>query len=72
MTDIPIKQKRGFAAMSPEKRKEISSRGGHAAQKKGTAHRWNVQEASLAGVKGGQASAERKTLLRQAAKDSFV
>lgn len=45
--------KRGFAAMDPEKRREIARRGGKAAQAKGNAHRWTKEEAIAAGKKGG-------------------
>jgi hypothetical protein len=50
-------KKRGFAAMSPEKRRQISSKGGKAAQRKGTGHRYTTSaEAAAAGSKGGKAS----------------
>jgi general stress protein YciG len=42
--------------MSAEKQREIASKGGRAAHLKGTAHEWTVDEARLAGRKGGQAS----------------
>jgi general stress protein YciG len=45
---------RGFAAMSPEKQKQIASEGGRAAHKQGVAHEWNSDEARRAGKKGGQ------------------
>lgn len=45
---------RGFAAMSPEKQKQIASEGGRAAHKLGVAHEWNSDEARKAGKKGGQ------------------
>ena len=32
------KERRGFASMSPEKQREIASKGGRAAHEKGTAH----------------------------------
>lgn len=48
-----MSEKRGFAAMSPEKRKEISSKGGRAAHAKGAAHVFTPEEASIAGSKGG-------------------
>ena len=48
--------KRGFAAMSPEKQREIASKGGRAAHQKGTAHEWSSDEAREAGRKGGMAS----------------
>ena len=50
------KQRRGFAAMSPEKQKEIASLGGKAAHAKGTAHEFSPEEAREAGRKGGQAA----------------
>jgi general stress protein YciG len=42
--------------MSPEKQREIASKGGRAAHLKGTAHEWTSEEARLAGRKGGQIS----------------
>jgi general stress protein YciG len=45
---------RGFAAMSPERQKQIASEGGRAAHKQGVAHEWNSDEARRAGRKGGQ------------------
>jgi general stress protein YciG len=46
--------KRGFAAMNEEKRKEIASKGGHAAHEQGVAHEWNSQQAKAAGKKSGK------------------
>jgi uncharacterized protein len=42
--------------MSPEKQREIASKGGRAAHQKGTAHEWSSEEAREAGRKGGMAS----------------
>jgi hypothetical protein len=42
--------------MSPEKQREIASKGGRAAHEKGTAHEWTAEEARNAGRKGGQIS----------------
>jgi len=42
--------------MSPEKQREIASKGGRAAHQKGTAHEWTSDEARNAGRKGGQIS----------------
>jgi hypothetical protein len=42
--------------MSPEKQREIASKGGRAAHEKGTAHEWTPDEARQAGRKGGQIS----------------
>ena len=39
------KERRGFASMSPEKQREIASKGGRAAHEKGTAHEWTPDEA---------------------------
>ena len=46
---------RGFAAMTPERRAEISRMGGVSAHRKGTAHQWNPASAQEAGRKGGLA-----------------
>jgi len=50
------RERRGFASMSPEKQREIASKGGRAAHVKGTAHEWTADEARSAGRKGGQMS----------------
>ena len=50
------KERRGFASMSPERQREIASKGGRAAHEKGTAHEWTAEEARHAGRKGGQVS----------------
>jgi hypothetical protein len=42
--------------MSPDKQREIASKGGRAAHAKGTAHEWTSEEARNAGRKGGQIS----------------
>jgi general stress protein YciG len=54
--DQPQKAKRGFAAMSPERQRQIASQGGRAAHEQGVAHEWNKDEARAAGKKGGQVS----------------
>lgn len=43
---------RGLATMSPERRREIASKGGRTSQARGTAHQWTPEEASAAGKKG--------------------
>ena len=53
---VKMKERRGFASMSPEKQREIASKGGRAAHQKGTAHEWTSEEARSAGRKGGQIS----------------
>lgn len=52
-------QGRGFASMSPEKKREIASLGGKAAHALGTAHKWTSEEAQAAGRKGGKISRRR-------------
>lgn len=54
--NVTRKERRGFASMSPEKQREIASKGGRAAHEKGTAHEWTAEEARSAGRKGGQVS----------------
>lgn len=53
--DTTEKPARGFAAMTPEKRREISQRGGRAVQASGKAHKWTSDEARAAGSMGGRA-----------------
>jgi general stress protein YciG len=55
------KSRRGFAAMSPERQREIASQGGRAAHQQGVAHQWNAAEAKEAGKKGGQISGRRRS-----------
>jgi len=44
---------RGFAALSPERRAEISRLGGQKSQSIGVAHRFNSETGSKAGQRGG-------------------
>lgn len=53
--------RRGFAAMDPERQREIASRGGKAAHQKGTAHQFTPEEARTAGSKGGQVAHQKGT-----------
>jgi len=48
--------RRGFAAMDPERQRQIASEGGRAAHRQGVAHEWSTEEARAAGRKGGQNS----------------
>ena len=57
----PVSKKRGFAAMDPERQKEIASAGGKAAHAKGSAHEFTGDEAREAGRKGGQSVSRDKT-----------
>lgn len=47
------KPRRGFAAMDPATLRAVCSQGGKNAHAHGTAHRFNPEEASKAGKKGG-------------------
>lgn len=49
------KRPRGFALLSPERRREISSMGGKAGHASGSAHEWTAEEARTNGRKGGLA-----------------
>lgn len=57
-------KKRGFASMDVSRQREIASKGGRAAHKKGTAHEFTPDEARAAGRKGGQAAHSRGTAHR--------
>lgn len=46
---------RGFASMDRKRQRDIASKGGKAAHKKGAAHEWTREEAQAAGRKGGLA-----------------
>lgn len=46
---------RGFASMTPERRREIASMGAKKAHANGNAHKWTPEEARAAGKKGGLA-----------------
>jgi uncharacterized protein len=59
------KKKRGFATLSPEKQREISSKGGRAAHEQGRAHKWDNEAAREAGRKGGVASSEKARARRE-------
>jgi general stress protein YciG len=48
---IRTRVKRGFAAMNPQRQKEIASMGGRAAHQSGHAHQFNSVEAREAGRK---------------------
>ena len=53
-TDATARRLRGFAAMSPEKKREIASMGGRAAHACGRAHQFSSEEARAAGKKRHQ------------------
>jgi uncharacterized protein len=58
--EAPRKIMRGFATLSAERKREIASKGGHAANAKGVCHKWNSEEAAAAGRIGGKARTKRK------------
>ena len=53
-------QRRGFAAISPERQREIASLGGKAAHALGKAHEFSPEEAKRAGSIGGKAAHARR------------
>jgi uncharacterized protein len=57
--------KRGFAAMDPEKVRELASRGGKAAHALGKAHEWNSESARVNGRKGGLAVSANRAHMRE-------
>ncbi len=59
---------RGLAGMSPERRREIASKGGQAAHARGTAHQWTAEEASAAGKRGHA----RRAFLRQRQTETII
>lgn len=54
----PEPKKRGFAAMDPEKHREIASKAGKASAESGRGHRFKGKKAQAAGRKGGLAVSE--------------
>jgi general stress protein YciG len=50
------KKRRGFSAMDESKKREIARKGGIAAHRKGTAHKFTSEEAREAGRKGGRSA----------------
>ena len=46
---------RGFAGMSPERRRAICAKGGRSAHEQGRAHEFSTKEAREAGRRGGEA-----------------
>lgn len=70
-----MKPRRGFAAMRPEQRRIIASKGG----KTGAGHKWTKEEARIAGSKGGKASkgisaeqVENRRILREQKRRSLL
>lgn len=62
---MTARRKRGFALLSVERRRELASQGGRAAQAAGTAHQFTSEEARIAGRIGGvNVSADREHMSR--------
>jgi hypothetical protein len=55
---------RGFATMDAQRVSELAKRGGVAAHRKGTAHRFTPDEARAAGHKGGMATHAKRRLAK--------
>jgi general stress protein YciG len=51
LKSLPKKSLRGFAAMDPQRQREIASLGGRAAHQSGHAHEFTSEEARAAGKK---------------------
>lgn len=52
----------GFASLSLEERKKMSSKAGKAAHAQGKGHEWNTEEARIAGRLGGLAGAAKRRI----------
>jgi CheY-like chemotaxis protein/general stress protein YciG len=55
-------RRRGFAMLAPERVSELARRGGQAAHRAGTAHRFTSEEARVAGRKGGSAPRAKRSV----------
>lgn len=64
------KKKRGFGGMSPEKQREIASKGGRAAHAKGSAHKFSHDDAVAAGRKGGKNNVNRHRFTSEEAREA--
>lgn len=69
-SEVPKKQLRGFALLSPAQRSEVSRKGGRSAHMGGTAHKFTFEEARAAGRKGGFASKKARDTRREVEKGS--
>lgn len=50
---------RGFAALEPEKRRQIARKGGLACSARGNGHRWTPEQARILASQGGRAAHEK-------------
>lgn len=55
---------RGFAAMDPQKQREIASKGGKASHLSGKAHEFSSEEARAAGKKGGESRGRNRQAMQ--------
>lgn len=55
------KKRRGFAAMSPERQRQVASMGGRRAHENGTAYRWTSEGARAAAVKAQQSRRAKRS-----------
>lgn len=62
---------RGLATLSPERRKEISAKGGKASHAAGKAHMFTPEKARAAGAKGGATSQARGTAHRFSSEEAI-
>lgn len=51
---------RGFAAMTPERRRELARKGGKRVAELGTGHKWTSEDAKMAGYIGGVRTAANR------------
>lgn len=66
-TEVPVrKSNRGFASMSPERRKEVASKGGKSVKWQNRAFSKNRKLAQEAGRKGGLNSTKRTKAYKEA------
>jgi general stress protein YciG len=72
MTSAPKTKRKGFAAMTQERQREIASLGGKAAHAKGRAHVFTTEEARIAGRKGGIVSQHNAFLRGQGQTDDAI
>lgn len=75
MPDEETSKPRGLAAMDPERRREIASKGGKATQAKGTGNRFTSESAKAAGAKGGksaQASGKAHRFTTETAREAGI
>ena len=54
------RDRRGFASMESEKQRRVASAGGRAAHQRGSAHKFNPEEAREAGRKGCQQTSRNR------------